>query len=223
MKKPKPNKSPTMAESAYSQLEDLIVTQQLPPGSMISEIALAQQLGCGRTPIREALQRLRHEGFIEVLPRRGALVSTFDVVRQMELIEFRRPVEVMLSELAAARAERQERDQMTRLGRELVRMAELNNIQTYISINKQEHELRARSCRNVFLEKCMMTVFAQSRRFWFGYIIDRNAFISTANMQKDILDAIASGNDSRARSVTEDFLEHLTSLSVEVLRRHKII
>ena len=70
----------------------MIVTRQLRPGSMISENQLSEQLGCGRTPIREALQRLKFEGFVEIHARRGVLVAPIDVVKQLELLEVRRPL-----------------------------------------------------------------------------------------------------------------------------------
>ena len=60
-----------MAEGAYRAIEEMIVTRQLPPGTMVSENQLSEQLGCGRTPIREALQRLRFQGYVDIHPRRG--------------------------------------------------------------------------------------------------------------------------------------------------------
>ena len=65
----------SLAESAYRLIEEMIVLRELPPGSMISESRLAEEVGCGRTPVREALLRLKHEGFIEVFPSRGAMVA----------------------------------------------------------------------------------------------------------------------------------------------------
>ncbi len=61
----------SLTDQAYRQLEELIVTVQLKPGSVLSELALAAQLGIGRTPIREALHRLAREGLVVILPRRG--------------------------------------------------------------------------------------------------------------------------------------------------------
>ena len=90
-----------MAEVAYRALEEMIVTRRLRPASMISENQLSEQLGCGRTPIREALQRLKFEGFVEIHPRRGVLVTPIDVVRQLELLEVRRPLENLVVRLAA--------------------------------------------------------------------------------------------------------------------------
>ncbi len=65
----------SLTDRAYKRVEELVVTLQLEPGSVLSESALAQDLGIGRTPIREALQRLTREGLVVILPRKGILVS----------------------------------------------------------------------------------------------------------------------------------------------------
>src|SRR6185437_17135930 len=61
----------TLTERAYRQIEELIVTLELAPETILSEQSLAQRLGIGRTPIREALQRLARDGLVVILPRRG--------------------------------------------------------------------------------------------------------------------------------------------------------
>ena len=65
----------TQAQNAYRDIEEMIVKLELPPGSRISEKALSQQLGYGRTPVREALQRLAYARLVNILPRAGAIVT----------------------------------------------------------------------------------------------------------------------------------------------------
>ena len=65
----------SLTDQAYVRLEELIVTLQLEPGAVLSESVLSRDLGFGRTPIREALQRLAREGLVTILPRKGVLVS----------------------------------------------------------------------------------------------------------------------------------------------------
>ena len=74
----KPASPETLTEQAYRQLEEQIVTLRLKPGEFLSEYALAEGLAIGRTPIREALQRLAREGLVTILPRKGILVSETD-------------------------------------------------------------------------------------------------------------------------------------------------
>src|ERR1035437_6046801 len=99
----------SLTDRAYSHLEEMIVTLQLPPGSAVSETALSQRLGIGRTPIREALQRLARERLVTILPRRGIIVSEINVKSQLRLLEVRRKVERLGAKSAARRATPEER------------------------------------------------------------------------------------------------------------------
>ena len=65
----------TLTDLAYRQIEERIVTLRLKPGEVLSEQWLSATLKIGRTPIREALQRLALEGLVRILPRKGILVS----------------------------------------------------------------------------------------------------------------------------------------------------
>ncbi|HKX38598.1 MAG TPA: GntR family transcriptional regulator, partial [Burkholderiales bacterium] len=83
----------SLTDQAYTALEELIVTLQLAPGEAVSEQMLAERLKIGRTPIREALQRLARERLVTILPRRGVMVSAIDVAAQLRLLEVRRELE----------------------------------------------------------------------------------------------------------------------------------
>src|ERR1043166_7199364 len=94
----------TLTDRAYRELEEMIVTLQLSPGTVLSEQALAVRLKIGRTPIREALQRLSRDGLVVIMPRRGIMVSEINLRLQLRLLEVRRELERLRGALAAARA-----------------------------------------------------------------------------------------------------------------------
>src|SRR5271157_5359593 len=96
----------TLTEKAYRALEEEIVTLRIPPGTVVSEAILSRRLGVGRTPVREALQRLAREWLVVILPRRGIVVSDIDPIRQLRLLEVRREIERLLVRSAARRATR---------------------------------------------------------------------------------------------------------------------
>src|SRR6478752_2905894 len=107
----------SLTDRAYSDLEALIVTLKLAPGSAVSEAALSKRLGIGRTPIREALQRLARERLVTILPRRGIIVSEINVKSQLRLLEVRREVERLIARSAARRALPAERAQFAKIAR----------------------------------------------------------------------------------------------------------
>ena len=94
----------SLTEAAYREIEERIVTLVLRPGEVLSEGVLVEALGIGRTPVREALQRLAREGLVVVIPRRGVMVSDIDVKSQLELLVVRRELERLMARLAAERA-----------------------------------------------------------------------------------------------------------------------
>src|SRR3990170_3225564 len=87
----------TLTEQAYYRLEEMIVTLELAPGAILSEQALSSELGIGRTPVREALQRLSREGLVVVLPRKAIIVTETDPKRQLLVLEVRRELERLLA------------------------------------------------------------------------------------------------------------------------------
>jgi DNA-binding GntR family transcriptional regulator len=99
----------TFTDKAYAQIEEMIVTLQLPPGTVLSELVLTNRLGIGRTPIREALQRLSRDGLVSILPRRGVLVSDIDIRAQLRVLEVRRELDRLIARYAAIRATQEER------------------------------------------------------------------------------------------------------------------
>jgi DNA-binding GntR family transcriptional regulator len=94
----------SLTEQAYRVLEEQIVTLRLEPGGILSEQSLSATTKFGRTPIREALQRLAREGLITILPRKGILVSDINPRNQLLLLEVRRELERLLSRTGAERA-----------------------------------------------------------------------------------------------------------------------
>ena len=83
----------SLTDRAYAEIEEMIITLRLAPGSAISESELSAHLGIGRTPIREALQRLARERLVSIFPRRGIIVTEINVASQLRLLEVRRELE----------------------------------------------------------------------------------------------------------------------------------
>ncbi len=210
--------APGLAEKAYAVLEDWIVNRQIPPGSMISENRLSEQLGMGRTPIREALQRLQHIGFVEVHPRRGAVVAGVDVVRQLELIEVRRPLEELMVRCAAQRAAPEERRTLKALARDIAEAAQGGDAARWFRADRLIAETEARAAHNEVLLGTVQAIQAQSRRCWYGAIRQSNGFGEGAKRHDSVIAALVEGDADLAASSARklvNFLERMTKGAVE--------
>ena len=113
----------SLADKAYHEIRDLIVSLELAPGAVIDERELIERLEIGRTPVREALRRLAHERLVEVYPRRGMFVTGVDVRELARLSEVREVLEPEAARLAAERATDADRAELGALARRARRAA----------------------------------------------------------------------------------------------------
>ncbi len=93
----------SLVNRAYQEVKQIILEHQVPPGGKLNEIELAAALGISRTPVREALNRLGKEGFVEIFPQRGAFVIQYSPKDVHELFLIRENLEGLAAGLAAER------------------------------------------------------------------------------------------------------------------------
>lgn len=208
----------SLAEGAYDQIQDMIIKGQLKPYELVSESELTRQFDYGRTPIREALQRLSFEGFVEILPRRGILVAPVDINSQLELLETRRPLELQMVTLAAKRARTSERERMLELADQLELAVSRDDRALYLEINRTIHKTESAATGNRFLQKQIDIIHNLSRRFWYSFISDTQSFSQAAKFHTKTLRAIADGDAKAAQNSSTallDLLEKVTRASID--------
>lgn len=211
-------KPPSLSDKAYRQMEELIVTLRLEPGEVLSEAALAKKLKIGRTPIREALQRLAREGLVLILPRRGVLVSEINVKTQLRLIEVRREIERLMARAAAGRASAEERDEFNAIAEGMDAAAGENDDLAFMRLDQQFNLLMARAARNEFASKSMGLMHGLSRRFWYLHYKEVADLPLAARLHADVARAVASGNpddSARASDRLLDYIEDCTRATLQ--------
>lgn len=155
----------TLAERAYRVIKQAILRGELPEGSFLVEAEILAHYGVGRTPFREACNRLHNEELLEVVPRRGYLVPepSFRAVR--DLLETRMALEGLAAELAARRAETKEMDALESCYRKAVKAAKTNgNLDSFIEANQEFHLQLARMTHNRELEGVLRRILERSVR-----------------------------------------------------------
>jgi DNA-binding GntR family transcriptional regulator len=203
----------TLTDKAYTYLEELIVTLKLPPGSAVSEAMLSRRLGIGRTPIREALQRLARERLVTILPRRGVIVSDINVKSQLRLLEVRREVERLVARSAARRAAPAERAKFTELAGQFEKSARQNDDTTFMRVDRAFNELCVAASRNEFAAGAMGLMQSLSRRFWYLHYQEAADLPETAKLHADIARAIAKGDEPGAAAATDRLLDKIESFT----------
>lgn len=203
----------TLTDKAYAHLEEMIVTLKLPPGSAVSEAGLSKHLGIGRTPIREALQRLARERLVLILPRRGIIVSEVDIKQQLRLLETRRELERLICRSAARRATEEERQRFAEIARIFEKAAKAGDDTTFMRVDREFHLLCSAAARNEFAANAMSVMHALSRRFWFIHYKQAGDMPLTAKLHADIARAIAAQDEAGAARGCDRLLDAIETFT----------
>ncbi len=211
------DKTLSQTDSAYLQLEYMIIFQELKPGAMYSEKKLAEQLGLGRTPVREALQQLAFEQLVAIHPRRGIQVPEVSVESQLKLLEVRRSLESLCAELASQRATTEQKESMLRLAEQIIEDASNHDDEAFYQHLRAIHELLTDAARNEHIRAAMRPLQGLSRRFWFIY----KDYDTThpALLHADIMRHVANGDRNKARAASLKLNDYLVDFTYESLKR----
>lgn len=207
----------TVTDRAYQQIEELIVTLELPPGSVLSEQMMSQRFDISRTPIREALKRLEQEGLVTVLPRRGVLVSEINLRKQLQLLEVRREIERLLARLAAKNAKEEERQEFLEIGKKTLRSAEEVNEIEFGRLDQRLNELEWKAARNEYATKMISLVNGLSRRFWFQHFKETGDLPLAAKVHADLAFAIAEADTKAAEDASDRLIDYIENFARKTL------
>ena len=203
----------SLTDLAYQRIEEEIVMLRLEPGSIVSEAQLSEHVGIGRTPIREALQRLAHAGLVVVLPRRGILISEIDIRAQLQLLEVRREVERLVAGNAAVRATAAERERFRGIADEMERAAETDGDRDFLRLDQELNDLSVDAARNGFAAKAMQLMQPLSRRFWFIHYQEVADLPLCARLHAEVARAIGDGDRDRACSASDCLLDYIETFT----------
>ncbi|MES2784683.1 MAG: GntR family transcriptional regulator [Pseudomonadota bacterium] len=209
--------APTLAEQAYQRIEEQIITLQLAPGTILSENGLSESLEIGRTPIREALQRLAGEGLVQILPKRGVFVTETNIRTQLRLLELRREVQRLLATLAAERASAEEKTGFARIEAGLIRAAEHHDEALFAQLDRELDERMWEAARNEFIVKTMALMRGLSRRFWFEHYRRAGDLPLAATLHAKIAKAIGKGDAKGAAVASDRLIDYIESFSRETI------
>jgi len=134
------------------QIEDIVLSGELPAGAKLDEMVLARRFNVSRTPIREALRRLASTGIVDIVPNRGAFVATFSEERLHDMFIAMGELEATCARLAAISMVPLERQALQRLHDRMRLAAECDDVGSFGEMNDAFHTLLYRGSHNHYLE-----------------------------------------------------------------------
>ena len=199
----------SLAEQAYRLLEKLLVTLRLAPGELVGEKDLVSLLDIGRTPVREAIQRLSAEGLLQILPRKGLLVTPLRRSDLSRIIEARRVLERLLVVKAAERATTEQRADLRRLASEL--LSAHDDLESFFQLDQRLNQLLENACDNRFLVNALTAMHSQCRRLWYHYRKQLDLPWS-AELHGGLANAVAEGDAAGAIRASDEIIGILEGL-----------
>jgi DNA-binding GntR family transcriptional regulator len=209
----------SLSEKAYIELEELIVTMQLEPGSAVSEVGLSTRLGIGRTPIREALHKLARERLVTILPQRGIIVSEINVGSQLKVLELRRELERLIARSAARRAGAAEIERFRQIAEEFEQAAADSDETKFMRLDREFNLLSASAAKNEFISSSMSLIHSLSRRFWFIHYKEVADMPLAARLHADVARAISARDEAKAAAASDALLDYLEGFTRATLDR----
>jgi DNA-binding GntR family transcriptional regulator len=202
-----------LADRAYAELRDRIVTLAIPPGAPINEDSLGRELQMGRTPVREAIKRLALENLVAVFPRRGTFASEINITDLAHISDVRVQLEGHAAYRAAQRLTPVQREQLEALIAEIDLREGSGDPAELMRLDGQVHRFIYSCAGNAYLRDTLERYLNLSMRIWY-LVLDRLPHLfDRVHEHRELLQAIRDGDAERARAIAS---EHVATFEGEI-------
>jgi DNA-binding GntR family transcriptional regulator len=213
-KNPSTTPSISLAEKAYLQLKELILTLQLRPGMFLNELTLSEMLGIGRMPVHQAVQRLKGEGLVEVIPRKGLVIRPDSLKDMLSLLEARLAMEPNITALAAERASKEQISALKKIVMDSKRIVNRIERMSLMSLDRAFHALIGDAAGNKILADAQRPLHERSELIWHLRVMREDGLAVNQREHMNIFTAIAERDAHAARKAME---LHIHSLHNRIL------
>ena len=207
-------KKGNLRERAYTIIKGKILNCEYPPGSFLNELSLLDEIGASRTPIREAMTKLEHENLVQIIPKKGILISPISLNEINEVYQTRKLVEPFLIRTRGSSIDLKE---LEKYRSKYVEITRENNHVKMIQFDDSFHRLLISNCRNKYLVQLLGLVYDQNLRIRIiaGKLTRR--LEDTYNEHIKIMDLILAGDLEAAAEAMVEHLENSQKAAFESL------
>jgi DNA-binding GntR family transcriptional regulator len=202
----------SLAELAYRQLEEMIVTLKLEPGAIVNERALTDITGMGRTPVREAVQKLAWEGLMEIRPRSGIAIAPLNLQDFGKILDTREGVERVLARDAARYGAALHHKRLKEASDAMSSALASDDVSRFLMADKIFDTVLGQAAENPFAARLASPLQTHSRRFWFR-LQRPGSLQQSGGAHKALIDAIIAGAPDRASDEATKLIDHLRTLA----------
>ena len=212
-----------LTREAYEKIKAQIINMHIHLGTYLSETKLASTLKIGRTPIREAIQKLKHEGFIKVIPCKGIFVNSLSATEIQQIYEMAEGLEGMAAKLAAERASEEEIDVLQRVVNKMKLALVEENKEAWMAADSEFHEIVLQMARNKYIAEAMTLINGLIHRVRKIYLQTIERPVESTNEHAELARMIAAHNSDLAKKITEKHLRRIRKHNVRIFQGMKAI
>jgi len=202
-------------ENIFRTLRDRIVYLEYPPGKIIPEKELCEEFGVSRTPLREAIKKLKEMKLVNVIPRYGTYVSPVDINEVRSAFEVKIKLEGLAGEVAAKRITHDKLDEMKALIQEADVVLKEDGHRHLIEIDTRFHEIIYTATQNPILQEILENLHSRCARLWNSALSGLIPVSIIINQLKEIYSSLEHRDRERASQLMEQhvryFIDHIRS------------
>lgn len=205
-------------EHAYHRLKSMLVQLEIEPGAVLDDQHLSAMLQVGRTPIREALQRLAAEGLVEVVPRRGTFAAQISVGDVKQLYETRIGLEGYAARLAAQKVTQGDLDELEALIELAQAAVACGDVIEIARVDTLLHRRLWAVAHNRFLQAALDSNYTLGRRVWYytyRHGLHANAHFDMVTEWIGIVAALKQRDGEAVQKAMEAHVAHLSQIVMD--------
>ena len=184
-----------LSEDIAESIKAAIIKGKFKPGEKISEGELAESMGISRTPLREAFRKLENEGFIEIIPRKGAVVTEIDAQEVYDLYEIKSTLEGLAARLAAVNMQDKDLEKLENVNEELKELIDQNDLEAFYKAHTRFHEGFVKLSGNRRLNQIISNLNDHFKRFGIVSLTLPGQYESAIKQHEEIIQAFRKGNE----------------------------
>ena len=207
-----------LRDVVFNTLRQAILRGELKPGERLMEIHLAEKLGVSRTPIREAIRKLEHEGLVTMIPRRGAEVARITEKNLRDVLEVRRELDAFSCELACDRITKQEGEELYRACEEFAAATATRDATVIAAADVKLHDIIVNAAGNERLTEILNNLSEQMYRYRFEYIKDTSNYEKLVEEHRIIYESILKKDNQTAARTARVHIDNQERSILNLLR-----
>jgi len=189
-----------LSEDIAESIKKAIIKGKFKPGEKISEGELAESMGTSRTPLREAFRKLENEGFIEIIPRKGAVVTEIFPEEASDLYQIKSVLEGLAAKLAVSKITEKDVDRLEKINEDLKGLIDKNDIEMFYKTHQRFHEVFVKVCGNHRLIQMVRNLNDHFKRYGIVSLTLPGQFENATRQHAEIVEAFRQGSETQVEA-----------------------